>query len=131
VSDKDRYDEMSGAELAAEAQERELPLSGKVAELRERLRAADASEGAGTGEEASDLPEPREPVAYAVGTVTLTEEQARQLTAGEAKVRQFTKHVSPTPIRKYAEGDQVPAVLVPAEGYALVVPFGIRIDLVG
>jgi hypothetical protein len=144
VADKvrDRYDEMSGPALAAELQDRELPLSGKVDELRDRLRADDAEEGAEpspdgtddvpegaeTGEEAFDLPEPRDPVEYAAGTLTLTEEQARQLTAGEAKLRQFTKHVNPMSTRKYAEGDQVLAVLVPESGYAIVLPFGIEIS---
>lgn len=140
---KDRYDDMGGPALAAELADRELAISGKVDELRDRLRAHDAEraaqedadgpdevvEGEETGDEVVELPEPREPVEYAAGRLVLTEEQASLLTRGEAKIRAFVKHVNPMSERKYVEGDSVVAVLDHTARLALVLPFGIEIPL--
>lgn len=138
----DRYDDMVGADLAEELADRELPVSGRVDELRARLRedderraqqpedpTVDAGEGEDTEADDVDVPEPREPVDYVPMAVVLTEDQARQLTAGEARLRQFTKHVTQMTARKYCVGDRVTGIAVPATGVLLVLPFGIEVTL--
>lgn len=129
----DRYDEMKGPELAAELASRELPMQGRVDELRDRLREDDAqpandpsAEDAPEESETDDVevPEPREPIRSEAMLVYLTEEQARALTSGEAALSRFMRHVMPIEAQKYCAGDQVMAV----ESDALrVLPFGIEI----
>jgi len=138
----DKYDEMKGPELAEELTRREIAMTGKVDELRARLReddekraqaSADGPEPGGEGEETeaddAEIPEPREPARIQPYGVKLNEEQARLLTAGEARLAQFFKHVTPTGSRKYAAGDQVMAVASPEDTKVRVLPFGIEIEL--
>ncbi|HSL51983.1 MAG TPA: hypothetical protein VK878_23175 [Candidatus Deferrimicrobiaceae bacterium] len=75
------------------------------------------------------VPEPREPVLYEAMRVVLTETQARRLTAGEAKIRQFLKHVSYMSPRTYCPGDSVTGIADWASGVCLVLPFGVEIAL--
>lgn len=138
----DRYEDMKGPELAEELAKRELPISGKVDELRARLREddelraqsdADTSNPDPEGEETDaddiEVPEPREPLRIQPYGVRLTEEQARVLNAGEARVLQFTKHVSRVTPIKYAAGDQVMALGSPESTHVRVLPYGIEIEL--
>ena len=137
TEDKDKYDEMTGPLLAEELARRELNVSGKVDELRARLREDDArraQEGADEsgeayeGEETQDVPEPRQPVDHDARALVLTEEQARKLNAGTANVRRFTKHVTPVPEVKYAAGDRVMAIRHPLNSGYSVLPHGVWLD---
>lgn len=138
----DKYDDQTGAQLSAELVKRELPITGRVDDLRARLREDDEkraqapqdgsdpdSEGEETEADDVDVPEPREPVDYGAGAVVLTEGQARQLTAGEARVRQFTKHVSHLSVRKYCEGDRVTGIFDYPNALFLVLPYGVEITM--
>lgn len=138
----DQYDDMKGPELAAELAQRELGVTGRVDELRDRLREddqkraqADADgpdtpdEGDGTEEPEIDVPAPRVPRREQPYGVRLTEEQARVLNAGTASVLHFTKHVNRVAARKYAAGDQVLAIGSPEDTKVLVLPFGVEIEL--
>lgn len=138
----DRYDDLTGPELASELTGRGLSVTGKVGELRARLRdddekraqePADGPSPDHVGEEQADdgseVPEPREPVEYRPDGLVLTEEQARQLTRGEARLRASVKHVNPMTERKYAAGDRVVVIFAEHDRRALVLPFGIEIEL--
>lgn len=144
MSERDKYDEMRGPELAEELAKRELPVSGKVEELRDRLREDDAKpvndppEAPEGSEDAPDpetegeeveVPEQREPVDYDAGKVVLTEAQARVLNAGEASLRRHFRYVFGMAERKYGEGDTVVVVMDWANNVARTLPFGIEIPL--
>jgi hypothetical protein len=143
MSDTDKYDALTGPELGEELKRRELPISGRVDELRDRLREDDArkaaesnanvpdpgSEGEETEAGEVDVPEPREPLRIQPYGVKLTEEQARVLNAGEARVLHFTKHVNKVTAIKYAAGDQVMALGSPESTHVRVLPYGIEIEL--
>lgn len=139
----DKYDEMTGPVLAEELAKRELPVSGKVDELRDRLREDDKAkaaqgdgDGSGTtseGEETPagevEVPEPRQPVSHEPMMVVLDEDQARILTAGEARVRRFTKHVQAHTDRKYCAGDRVTGIADWENQLCRVLPFGVEIPI--
>lgn len=139
--EKDRYDEMTGPQLGEELSRRELTVSGRVDELRARLREDDARraengdqgdaddpnpdpEGEDPETDDIEVPEPREPSVVEVVQVTLDEDQARALTAGEARMRQFLKHVNPIAEQKHCAGDQVLAL---ETDVLQVLPFGVQI----
>lgn len=140
---KDRYDDMTGPVLAEELGRRELPVSGKVDELRDRLREDDArkaDQGAQEGSadepvgdtpsvEEVDVPEPRDPVDYDAGKVILSEDQARILNAAEASLARHFRYVFQTATRKYCAGDTVLVVMDWPNSVARVLPFGVEIPL--
>lgn len=139
---KVNYDEMNGAQLGEELARRELPVSGKVDELRARLREDDekraqeavtGSDDPAEGEETSgaevEVPEPREPLRMEFLTLTLTEDQARELTRREAGIARFMKHVAPFEATKYLEGDQVIGVTVDRKTAAVLGVVGLTIEL--
>lgn len=139
----DKYDDMTGPTLSEELAIRGLPVSGKVDELRERLRendaqkAEDASNPADEGDdtpyaenEAEEDAQPeRDPEHYEPMSLVLNEDQARALTAGEAKMAQFLRHVMPFSQRKYVAGDRVFGVVVREINACRVLPFGIEVPL--
>jgi hypothetical protein len=138
----DRYDDMKGPELAEELAQRELPVTGKVDELRDRLREDDqkraqedadgadpADEGEGAPDEEIDVPEPRQPVEYSPMVVLLNESQARRLTAGEASIQRFTKHVSSISSRKFVAGDRVFGIADWENSVCRVLPLGVEIEI--
>ncbi len=140
---EDRYAAMAGPALAAELAERALPISGKVEELRARLREDDEKAAQDDADGPADLvegeeitpddveeTEPRQPVDYVTEPLVLSAEQAAQLTRGEARLRAFVKHVNPLTVRKYVEGDAVVAVTDEPNNVAVVLPFGIEVALV-
>jgi hypothetical protein len=139
----DRYDDLKGPELAAELSERELSVTGRVDELRDRLREDDekraqaAADGPDGGPATSDpteagpeVPEPRKPLEMAVLVLSITEDQARDLTAREAGVARFLKHVAPFEARKYVAGDRLVAVTADHRTAAVlgVVGLVVRLD---
>jgi hypothetical protein len=137
----DRYEGMIGADLAAELAKRELPVSGKVEELRDRLREddeakaqkdADAPDPAPEGEETEadgvEVPEPRQPIEQFTVQCELSEETARELTRLEARVAQFLKHVAPSKPFKYCAGDRVIGIDL-GDGYVHVIASGVRIKV--
>lgn len=139
---RDQYDEMTGPVLVAELGKRELNVSGKVEELRDRLREDDVRraekaeadkndppQGEETGEDASDVPEPRKPADYGPMVVILNEDQARVLNASEAGLKRHFRYVTPMASRKYAEGDRVTGIADWANNVCRVLPFGIEIEL--
>lgn len=139
----DQYTEMTGPVLAAELGRRELNVSGKVEELRDRLREddrqraekaaqadADGSDDAPEGEEAAEVPSQREPADHStVMAVVLTEDQARALTVGEASFARFLKHVTGYTSRKYVAGDSVIGLADWENNVCRVFPFGVEIKL--
>lgn len=125
----DRYDDMTGPALGEELSKRQLAVSGRVEELRDRLReddnrkaeeeaqrAADGSDPTPEGEDTDaddvEVPEQREPWDMEILRLELTEDQARELTRREAGISRQFKHVAPFEPRKYLPGDRVAGVTV-------------------
>lgn len=141
----DQYDEMTGPALSEELARRELPVSGRVEELRARLReddekraqsntdGPDETGGAPDTEDDEsngvDVPEPREPVDYSPMAVVLNEDQARVLNAASAALRRHFRYVMSMSERKYCAGDKVFGVADWANGVCSVLPFGVEIEL--
>lgn len=139
---KDRYDEMTGPVLAEELGRRELAVTGRVDELRARLReddakraekAAEAPDEGDGGEETDtddiDVPEPRQPIGYDPMSVVLNEDQARTLNGAEARLRRHFRHVTPVAERKYCAGDRVTGIGDFENNVCRVLPLGIEIEL--
>lgn len=119
----DKYDDMTGPMLSEELARRELPVSGRVDELRDRLREDDEKRAQASGGGPDDgseseeteageveVPEQREPVDQELIKLTLTEEQARELTRAEAAYARHMRYVFRFEPRKYLPGDGVAAV---------------------
>lgn len=139
---RDQYDDMTGPVLVAELGKRELNVSGKVEELRDRLRAHDAEqaqkaadgpddtpEGDETDADSTEVLEPRAPVDYSPMAVVLTEGQARQLNAGETSIKRHFRYITSLAPRKYGAGDRVTGIADWENRVCRVLPFGVEIVL--
>lgn len=138
----DKYDDMTGPMLAEELSRRELPVSGRVDELRDRLREDDEKRAQASGGGPDDgseseeteageveVPEQREPIEQELVRVRLDEDQARALTRAEASYARHMRYVFKVEPRKYLPGDEVAAVRFGDDGVVTVLGIGASLAL--